>query len=86
MLSHTVKPGSPRLPATALVGAPTGGGGGGSGGGGGGGCEELLLSVIRHELLPLFSLLTSSSAAVGSGMGWLIPSSSSWACCLLRAT
>lgn len=50
------------------------------------GCEGLLLSVIRHGLLPLLSLLTSSSAALGSGMGWLIPSSSSWACCLLRAT
>ena len=54
--------------------------------GGGGGWEELLLSVIRHGLLPLFSLLTISSAELGSGMGWLIPSSSSWACCRLRAT
>lgn len=52
----------------------------------GAGCEGLLLSAIRHGLLPPLSLLTSSSAALGSGMGWLIPSSSSWACCLLRAT
>lgn len=52
----------------------------------GGGWAELLLSAIRHGLLALFSLLTSSSAALGSGMGWLMPSSSSWACCLLRAT
>lgn len=52
----------------------------------GGGWEELPLSIIRHGLLPLFSLLTISSAVLGSGMGWLIPSSSSWACCRLRAT
>lgn len=52
----------------------------------GGGWAELLFSAIRHGLLALFSLLTRSSAALGSGIGWLIPSSSSWACCLLRAT
>lgn len=63
--SHHVNP-APRLPDAAVVGVLAGGG-----------CEELLLSVIRHGLLPLFSLLTSSSAALGSGMGWLIPNSSS---------
>ena len=52
----------------------------------GGGCEELLLSIIRHGLPLLFSLLTISSAVLGSGMGWLIPNSSSWACWRLRAT
>ena len=35
----------------------------------GGGCEELLLSIIRHGLPLLFSLLTISSAVLGSGMG-----------------
>lgn len=66
---------APRLPEAAEVGVLAGGG-----------WAELLVSAIRHGLLALFSLLTSSSAALGSGMGWLMPSSSSWACCLLRAT
>lgn len=63
-------PGPLGLPGAAVVGVL-------AAGGGGGGWEELLLSVIRHGLLPWFSLLTSSSAALGSGMGWLIPNSSS---------
>lgn len=73
--SHDVNPGPPRVPEAAVLVLLAGRG-----------CEELLLSIIRHGLLLLFSLLTSSSAVLGSGMGWLIPSSSSWACCLLRAT
>lgn len=52
-----MSPGPP-LPDAAVVGVLAGAG-----------CEGLLLSVIRHGLLPLLSLLTSSSAALGSGMG-----------------
>lgn len=66
---------APRLPEAAEVEVLAGRG-----------WAELLVSAIRHGLLVLFSLLMSSSAALGSGMGWLMPSSSSWACCLLRAT
>jgi len=45
----------------------------------------LLLSCRRQELL-LLLFLTTGSGALGRGTGWLIPSSSSWACCLLSAT
>lgn len=72
----------PSIPATGLPAAAAGGVGVLAGGG----CEGLLPSVIRHGVLLSFSLLTSSSAALGSGMGWLMPNSSSWACCRLRAT
>ena len=70
----------PSIPATGLPGAAM------VGVLAGGVCEVLLPSVIRHGVLLSFSLLMSSSAALGSGMGWLMPNSSSWACCRLRAT
>lgn len=50
-------------------------------------CGELLLSSNRQDPpFELLSFLTYISVALGNGMGWLIPNSSSWACCLLKAT